>query len=141
SGFPGNKFKSFQNRWTPDNPDSNIPQYSDGSGSYYSSYAIEDASYLRLKTVSVGYTFPKSNISKLNITNMRLALSAQNLLTWTNYTGMDPEVSVRNSALTPGFDWSAYPVSKTVAINFQVNLKYRMMKRIMIYVFVVMWMF
>lgn len=123
SGFSGNKYKNFMNRWTPENTESNIPRYNDGSGSYYSSYAIEDGSYIRLKTVTLGYTFPKKLITKLHLNNLKVFLSAQNLYTLTRYSGMDPEVSVRNSALTPGFDWSAYPTAKTVALNLQLSLK------------------
>jgi TonB-linked SusC/RagA family outer membrane protein len=74
---------------------------------------IEDGSFIRLKTVSLGYTFPKKWMKKLNIESLRIYTSAQNLITWTNYTGYDPEVSTRGNGLTSGVDFGAYPRSKT----------------------------
>jgi hypothetical protein len=88
----------------------------------YSSRIVEDGSFLRLKTVSVSYDFPKQLISKLRLTGARVYMSAQNLHTWTSYTGYDPEVSVRNSALTRGFDFSAYPRAKTMTLGVNITL-------------------
>jgi hypothetical protein len=53
---------------------------------------------------------------------LRIYLSAQNLFTLTKYTGLDPEVSTYNSVLTPGFDWSAYPKSRTLAAGISIEL-------------------
>ena len=75
----------------------------------YSSRVIEDGSYLRLKNVSLGYTIPSRQLRKAGISSMRIYVSADNIWTLTDYSGPDPEVSTRNSVLTPGFDWSAYP--------------------------------
>ncbi len=84
---------------------------------------VEDGSYLKLKSVSVGYTFPKRVISSLGIDNLRLYVSAQNLYTWTNYSGYDPDVSVgKSGALTPGLDYSAYPQSTTILAG--IDLKF-----------------
>mgnify|MGYP002241162986 FL=1 len=116
-----NQYASYANRWTPENPDSDIPAATQSSSNrVFSSRVIEDGSYLRLKTVTLGYTFPKSMIAKAHLSNVRLYLAAQNLWTWTSYSGYDPEVSVRNSALTPGLDFSSYPRAYT--ISFGVNL-------------------
>ena len=81
---------------------------------------VEDGSFLRLKTVTLGYTFPKALIAKARLTNARVYIAAQNLWTWTSYSGYDPEVSVRNSALTPGLDFSSYP--RAYSLSFGVNL-------------------
>ena len=70
---------------------------------------IEDGSFRRLKNVSLGYTIPSRQLRKAGISSMRVYVSADNIWTLTNYSGPDPEVSPRNSVLTPGFDWSAYP--------------------------------
>ncbi|MGX5688535.1 SusC/RagA family TonB-linked outer membrane protein [Arcticibacter tournemirensis] len=118
-----NMYASYSNRWTPENPYSDIPRVNEGSGSYYSSYGIEDGSYLRLKTLSFGYAIPQKSLAKSFLQNLRLYLSAQNLWTLTNYSGMDPEVSTRNSALTPGFDFSAYPRAATITIGLNMSLK------------------
>ncbi|NDV78779.1 TonB-dependent receptor [Dysgonomonas sp. 511] len=83
-------------------------------GNQVDSRYVEDGSYLRLKSVSLGYTLPVSLTSKLKINKMRVYVSAQNLVTWTKYSGYDPDVSVgKYGALTPRLDYSAYPQSVT----------------------------
>lgn len=89
------------------------------------SWAIEDASFLRLQSVTLGYTIPRALTMKAGIQNARFYVTASNLFCWTNYTGYDPEVSsyVRNSSysgLTPGIDYSSYPKSR--AFTFGVNV-------------------
>lgn len=116
-----NQFATYADRWTPDNPDSDIPAATNSSSNrVISSRVVEDGSFLRLKTLTLGYTFPKPMISRAGLSNLRLYLAAQNLWTWTSYSGYDPEVSVRNSALTPGLDFSSYPRSFT--LSFGVNV-------------------
>ncbi|MNL49293.1 hypothetical protein D3C87_1722180 [compost metagenome] len=61
-------------------------------------------------------------LKSIKLKTAKVYVSAQNLYTWTNYTGSDPEVSVRNSALTPGFDWSAYPRARTITFGLNVSL-------------------
>ena len=75
----------------------------------YSSRVVEDASFLRLRNITLGYTMPARLMKRLRIDNARVYVTAENIWTLTNYSGPDPEVSTRNSVLTPGFDWSAYP--------------------------------
>ena len=116
-----NQYASYANRWTPENPDSDIPAATtSASNRVISSRIVEDGSFLRLKTVTLGYTFPKTLIAKAKLSNARVYIAAQNLWTWTSYSGYDPEVSVRNSALTPGLDFSSYP--RAYSISFGVNL-------------------
>ena len=112
-----NMFASYADRWTPENPNSDIPRAA-SQPNVFSSRVIEDGSYLRLKSVTLGYNFPQRVLKKLTLSSARIFVSGENLWTWTSYTGYDPEVSVRNSALTPGFDYSAYPR----AYNFSVGL-------------------
>lgn len=112
-----NMFASYADRWTPENPNSDIPRAA-SQPNVFSSRVIEDGSYLRLKSVTLGYNFPQRVLKKLMLSSARIFVSGENLWTWTSYTGYDPEVSVRNSALTPGFDYSAYPR----AYNFSVGL-------------------
>jgi hypothetical protein len=87
----------------------------------YSSRVIEDGSYLRLKTIQLGYTIPSGLLKRVKIQNLRFYASAQNLITWTKYTGFDPEVSAYNSSLTPGFDYSVYPRAKTMTFGLNLN--------------------
>ena len=118
-----NQFATYADRWTFDNPDSDIPCVNASAGSLvYSSRVIEDGSYLRIKDVVLGYTFPQKWMKKVKISRLRLYVSAQNLHTFTSYSGYDPEVSIRNTALTPGLDYSAYP--RSINFNFGLNLSF-----------------
>ncbi|WP_380907157.1 TonB-dependent receptor [Sphingobacterium chuzhouense] len=86
------------------------------------SWAIEDGSFLRLNTLTVGYSFPSRVLNKLKLSQLRLYASGYNLWTWTNYSGYDPEVDVaRRTPLTPGVDWSAYPRSRTYNVGINVG--------------------
>ncbi len=88
----------------------------------YSSYYIEDGSYLRLSTITLGYTFPKRLVQYAKLNNARVYFTLNNIYTFTDYTGYDPEVSATSSALTPGIDNSSYPRSKSWVIG--VNLTF-----------------
>ncbi len=116
-----NQFASYVDHWTPRNPDSrNFRVGGQGPDGVYSSRTIEDASFLRLKTLSLSYTLPRKVARKLHMRTVQFTLSAQNLFTWTDYSGLDPEVSVRNSALTPGFDYSAYARNKVFTAGLKL---------------------
>lgn len=116
-----NQYASYANRWTPDNPNSDIPAATNSSSNLViSSRVVEDGSFLRLKTVTLGYTIPKNFLNKYKIDNARVYLAAQNLWTLTGYSGYDPEVSIREGALTPGLDFSSYP--RAYSISFGINL-------------------
>jgi len=86
------------------------------------SWAIEDGSFLRLNTVTVGYTLPKNISSKLKVNQLRVYASAYNVWTWTKYSGYDPEVDVaRSTPLTPGVDWCAYPRSRSINVGLNIE--------------------
>ena len=96
------------------NKDATIWQPIRSTGAFYPhSWAIEDGSFIRLNNVTVGYTLPVKSIAGIQMSKLRLYLTANNLAIITNYSGYDPEVSVRNNPLTPGLDYSAYPKSRT----------------------------
>jgi hypothetical protein len=114
-------YKTFENRWSMENQSSLLPVAGGYGPNVYSNRTIEDGSYLRLKTVSLGYSLPKFLMKRWGMQNIRVNASAQNLITWTKYSGLDPEVSVRNTALTPGFDWSAYPRARTITLGLNVT--------------------
>lgn len=87
-----------------------------------SDWAIEDGSFLRLSTVTLGYTLPTSISNKIKMKKLRLYVSGNNVFILTNYSGFDPEVSTRRSTgLTPGVDYSAYPRSRSVVLGLNVN--------------------
>lgn len=109
-----NQFGTMRNAWSLErNPDSDIPRSGASGMEFYSSRVVEDGSFLRIKTVTLGYTFPSKWLRKMKVQSLRVYLTAENLFTFTNYSGPDPEVSTRNSVLTPGFDWSAYPRARS----------------------------
>lgn len=117
-----NMFASYTERWTPDNPYSDMPRAQAKGSEVYSSLYVEDGSYLKLKNISLGYTFPKRLIKPVGISSLRMYLAAENIATLTSYSGSDPEVSTRHSILTPGFDWSAYP--RSFNASFGINISF-----------------
>ncbi|NGF57995.1 SusC/RagA family TonB-linked outer membrane protein [Parapedobacter sp. SGR-10] len=117
-----NQYASYNERWTPENRSNTLYRVGgQGPVGMLSNRTLEDGSYLRLKTVSLGYTLPKNMVKAIHVKNMRLFASAQNLLTFTKYTGLDPEVSVYHSILTQGFDYSAYPQARTIAFGLNAT--------------------
>lgn len=126
-----NQLASAANHWTPrvDNGDGT---YTEGNYTNYlcavnrslnnvnTSREVEDASFLRLKNIQIGYNFPSKLLKNWKLRSLRVYFTAQDLWTWTKYTGYDPEVSTRNSAMTRGFDYSSYP--KTTSFTFGVKL-------------------
>ena len=125
-----NQLASAKDHWQPrvDNGDGT---YTEGNYTNYlwavgrgldvnTNREVEDASFLRLKNIQLGYNFPIKLLKKTGISSLRLYFSAQNLYTWTKYSGYDPEVSTRNSAMTRGFDYSAYP--RATSFTFGVKL-------------------
>jgi TonB-linked SusC/RagA family outer membrane protein len=124
-----NGFTSLRDIWTPTNTDTEIGgmRY-DGINTTASfgykldSRFVDDGSYLKLKSIVLGYNLPKSLLKHLKLTNVRASIAAQNLYRWTNYKGYDPDVSVgRFGALTPGLDFSAYPQSATVTGGLEIT--------------------
>ncbi|QBZ98899.1 hypothetical protein GS03_02411 [Flavobacterium sangjuense] len=88
----------------------------------FSDWAVEDASFLRLNTLTVGYTLPKDLMSKFAISKLRFYVTANNVFVLTNYSGLDPEVSTRrNTPFTPGVDSSPYPRSRQYVFGLNLN--------------------
>ena len=117
-----NQFASYANRWSPENPtNANYRTRGQGPIGFHSSRVVEDGSFLRMKTVSLNYNVPSKLIKSAYLSSLSVNVSAQNLITWTNYSGMDPEVSTRNNTLTPGFDYSSYPRSPTIAFGIKAG--------------------
>ncbi len=89
----------------------------------FSEWAVEDGSFLRLNTLSLGYTIPSVILDRVHLQNLRFYVSGYNVFLLTNYSGFDPEVSSRrNTGLTPGVDYSAYPKSRQIL--FGLNLSF-----------------
>lgn len=114
-----NRLASAAEAWTPTNTDTNvITHFSNGAAAYpppgykLDSRYIEDGSYLRLKTLSIAYNVPLQK-NWLGLKSCKITLSGQNLFTWTDYSGYDPEISIGNNPLIQNLDFSAYPQNRT----------------------------
>ena len=83
---------------------------------------LVDASYVKIKNITLGYTFPQRLTQRAKINKARLYVTLNNIYTFTDYEGYDPEVSATSSALTPGIDNSSYPRSKSWVVG--VNLTF-----------------
>lgn len=88
-------------------------------------WAIEDGSFIRLNTATLGYTLPNALTSKANVSQLRVYVTGYNLALFTNYSGYDPEVSTTRSSnyslLTPGVDYSSYPRSRSYTVGVNVT--------------------
>lgn len=117
-----NQFASYANRWSPENQtNANYRTRGQGPIGFHSSRVVEDGSYLRLKTVSLNYAIPSRLIKRAYLSSLSLNVAAQNLAIWTNYSGMDPEVSTRDPRLQPGYDYSSYPHTKTIVFGLKAG--------------------
>lgn len=93
------------------------------SSFYVNSWSVEDGSFLRINNLTLGYTIPKKLLSRLNITRLRVYCTANNVAVITGYSGYDPEVNTRrNSPVTPGVDYSAYPRSRAFLLGVNLTL-------------------
>ena len=120
---PGtNQFATFADRWTPENNSTTMHRLGGQGPAVYSTRFVEDGSFMRLKTAALGYTLPAGIAKKMKVKSARIYMSAQNLLTFTKYSGYDPEVSVLYTPLTPGYDFSAYPRPQTYVFGFNIAL-------------------
>ena len=86
-------------------------------------YAVENASFLRVQNISVGYTLPKHIVRKAWLENVRVYVTGYNLFTFTKYSGADPEVdtSSKKNGMTPGVDYAAYPKSRSFVGGINVS--------------------
>lgn len=86
-------------------------------------YAVEDASFLRLNNLTVGYTLPKAWVKKCFMQNVRVYFTGYNLFCWTNYSGADPEVDTtsKRNPLNPGVDYAAYPKSRSFVGGINIS--------------------
>lgn len=128
-GKPINPVSNLQDlSWTPDHQDRPYPAIkpNDFNNNYRASdFYIEDGSYLRLKNLQVGYTFPQELISKAKIRSLRIYAGGYNLLTFTKYTGLDPEigkdVSNTSNNLFFGVDRGNYPMARSFTLGLIVG--------------------
>lgn len=106
------------------NPSNTIPRaYATGYSAAMSDYYIEDGSYLRVKTITFGYTLPKKTMQRIGLSSLRIYASGTNLITFTNYYGgYDPEVSIMGkNGVGAGMDNGSYPTSKLFLFGLNLN--------------------
>ena len=121
-GYSTNQYRYMLDCWHPvRNPDSMHPKAGIGYNLMPSSRQVHDASYLRLKTVSIGYTLPFKKGKTFK--DMTFTLTGDNLALWTEYNGFDPDVSTsKDNSTLRRVDMGAYPKSRMVV--FSVQLRY-----------------
>ena len=134
TNFFQNNSREILNRWTPANPNTNIPRLSLNNDNFLNLTSslnagnaetrfMEDADYLRVQNVTIGYTLPSSLLQKAGIRSSRVFVQAQNLHVFTGYSGLDPELSVsRTSNITSGVDLNTNPLNRTYTVG--VNLSF-----------------
>lgn len=118
-----NQSVAVLNRWKTPGQITDIPKavQNDFGNSDVSSRFIEDGSYARLKSVTLGYTLPKNVLSKLGVANASVYLTGENLLTVTNYSGYDPESSAFGGNGSFGIDFGSYPQTRQVIFGLNVS--------------------
>ncbi|KPP94639.1 MAG: SusC family TonB-dependent receptor [Bacteroidetes bacterium HLUCCA01] len=123
--FEDNSTRDQLNSWTPENTETNVPQarFLSANGNQHSSRYISDASYMRLKNVTLGYEVPRSYLNNTGLTKVRLYATGVNLLTWTNYEGWDPEMNTDFLAgnISLGTDFYTAPQARTITFGVDIG--------------------
>src|SRR5690606_25357317 len=125
-----NGYGTLRNAWTPENQDTKIAQvraWGTPFQSHTASRWVEDGSFIRGQNLMLGYSLPQSLIQRINISNLRLYVSAQNLFLITPYSGYDPEaISQRGwtegGQLTQNFHFHQYPRPRSVRLGLNISL-------------------
>lgn len=119
-----NQLRTVEDRYTPENTNTNMPRYNQWheNNVRVSDRYVEDGSYLRIQNVTLGYNIPVQVLSKIRVNSFRVYVSAQNLKTFTNYSGYDPELgAINNRATFMNIDNGRYPVPKTFTVGASIE--------------------
>ena len=122
----------YDERWRGEGTSNAMPRVTFKGASnnkYPSSRFLEDGSYVRLKNLQFGYTVPEKIVSKLHVKSLRFYVTGQNLWTWTNYTGLDPEMHISDNVkrdtyggdVAAGIDWGTYPSAQSYVFGVNLN--------------------
>ncbi|MCE6991074.1 TonB-dependent receptor [Dyadobacter sp. CY323] len=121
AGYIGNKSNVLLNAWTPENTNTTVPKIETGAtlstSGALNSYFVENGSYLRLRSLILGYTLKPGILQKIKVSKLRVYAQAANLFTITKYTGLDPELGGSSSSF--GVDYGNYPNNQQ---NFLLGL-------------------
>jgi hypothetical protein len=125
AGYIGNKSNVLLNAWTPENTNTTVPKIETGAtlstSGTLNSYFVENGSYLRLRSLILGYTIKPAILQKIKVSRLRLYVQAANLFTITKYTGLDPELGGSSSSF--GVDYGNYPNNQQNFL-FGLNLSF-----------------
>ena len=114
---------AFLNRWTDANPSNEFRKLNPSDRNIFSTAQVEDGSFIRIRNINFGYTLPAEVLEKLKLSNLRAYISVNNLHTFTNYTGYDPEVNAfGQSQLLLGIDYGGYPLARTFIAGIQIGI-------------------
>ncbi|MDV6168564.1 TonB-dependent receptor [Flavobacterium sp. DG1-102-2] len=117
-----NRSNYVLDRWHGEGTSNTVPRVTTGAttNNIFSDYFVEDASYLRIQNVQIGYSFKEEAIKSVGITKLRLYAAVNNLYTFTKYRGFDPGAT-SNSPLSSGIDYGFYPVPRTYMLGLNLN--------------------
>lgn len=110
------------NRWTGPGSTNIHPRVTSGptNNTIFSSYYVEDGSFVRLRNIQVGYTFPSNMMKKIKVQSLRIYFAVNNLVTYTSYLGFDPDVG-SGGVLSAGVDYGIYPQARTFMGGIQLK--------------------
>lgn len=117
-----NRLDYVLDRWTGEGTSNSVPRVTAGASNnnVFSDFFVEDASFLRIQNVQLGYTFDSGFIQKVGIAKLRLYATANNLYTFTKYKGFDPAAS-NGDPITSGIDYGFYPTPRVYTIGLNMN--------------------
>ncbi len=109
-------------RWTGEGTSNRVPilKMGDSKNWVISDLYVQDASYLRLKNISLGYTLPRHITQKVGVDRFRVFVRGENVITWTKYWGFDPEIGTSSTSM--GVDYGVYPQARTWTVGFNISL-------------------
>ncbi|WP_162845516.1 SusC/RagA family TonB-linked outer membrane protein [Labilibaculum antarcticum] len=116
---------SVLDRWTGEGSSNSTPKVSwsdtNNNRGNFSDYMVEDADYLRLKNLQIGYSLPKLVLDKLHLEKFRIYVSGDNLLTFTEYSGLEPEIGNNGNVFYTGIDQGIYPQARVFSIGANIT--------------------
>jgi hypothetical protein len=117
-----NASATLLNRWSASNPEGTVARATNSPVPQVTDRYIEDGSYAKLKNISLGYNFPAAISTKVRAKQLRVYVSAQNLVTLTHYTGYNPEVNFYDNDNTKqGIDYGTYPATRTFLAGVNIT--------------------
>jgi hypothetical protein len=117
-----NRLNYVLDRWTGEGTSNTVPRVTTAatSNNVFSDYFVEDASFVRIQNIQLGYSLPSKVLDKLGMTKIRLYTAVNNLYTFTKYKGYDPGAS-NGAPIGGGIDYGFYPIPRTYILGLNLN--------------------